>query len=519
MTTPVATLPDPGDSGTVPPTPPTPATPAPEPGVAGAWVNLVLTVLTRAYRAFLLTLVVIALLPLVWGWTSYVVRSGSMAPAIERGDVVVARSFGGDEAVPVGRVMVFENPARPETSELLVHRVVEYLGHDSFVTAGDANATTDATPVPRAAFRARALILVPYVGLPLVWLRGSDLWLLLGWLLLTVAAFVRASRTGRRRPPAGEPDGPPHDPGGHLRRRPVLGRLLGPRRTPRSHVHARSRVTGAAPLLATALVVAGLGTGPGSLTATSAFTDTTANSSSSWTAGSFEQPYNEAVLADAPWAYYLVDEAGGSAAADRSGNNRTGIFAAIAGYRLPGALPNNPGYAVGLGATTGRLVAGGPATTDPTTFSLELWFRTTTTRGGKLIGFERTQDETGGAYDRHVFMRDDGRLVYGGWAAPQVRTISSVASYNDGSWHHLVLTAVPHGQQQDAVMYVDGAAVAAGTTTRTGFYAGWWRAGYGSLPVGAGYPTSRAFDGSIDQVAIYRTSLSAARVAAHYSAR
>lgn len=155
----------------------------------------------------------------------------------------------------------------------------------------------------------------------------------------------------------------------------------------------------------------------------------------------------------------------------------------------------------------------------PETFSLELWFRTTTTTGGKLIGFESTRDATSSSYDRHVFMAPNGTLVYGGWSAPRIRTITSPLAYNDGAWHHLVLTAVPHGQQQDAVMYVDGSAVAAGTTTRTSFFSGWWFVGYGNLSSGSGYPTTRGFAGSIDQPAVYQTQLSAARVAAHHAAR
>lgn len=35
-------------------------------------------------------------------------------------------------------------------------------------------------------------------------------------------------------------------------------------------------------------------------------------------------------------------------------------------------------------------------------------------------------------------------------------------------WHHLVVTAAARGNRQDAVIYVDGMAVASGKTTRTG---------------------------------------------------
>ena len=50
-------------------------------------------------------------------------------------------------------------------------------------------------------------------------------------------------------------------------------------------------------------------------------------------------------------------------------------------------------------------------------------------------------------------------------------------------------------------------------------YNGYWRIGAGSIGTGPGYPSSANFAGSIDNVAIYTTALSASRIAAHYAAR
>jgi signal peptidase I len=469
-----------------------------------AWMRLSLTVLATAYRGFLATLIVAALLPMLWNWPSYLVRSGSMEPALTVGDVTVAQPFSGAGPVPVGRVMVFENPAIPERHEMLVHRVVEYLGHGEYVTAGDANKDVDATPVPIENFSARARILVPYVGLPLIWLDDGDFLLLGGWLLLSVAAVVRASR---RHPIQEKP------------RVFVPGPwALGPSLPASPHHHAQHAMVA---VVLISLVVGALVTVLGSwvVPADAAFTATTRNSSNSWTVGQLVQPYNAEVLADGPYVFYLVDEASGSAAADYSGNDRTGDYSSIGSYRQPGALPNNFSYAVNLGGGTGRLVSGGSALAAPTTFSLELWFRTSTGTGGKLIGFESSRSATGSSFDRHVFMNNSGRLVYGGWSTQTIRTITSPLAYNNGAWHHLVLTAVPRGQQQDAIMYVDGSEVKRGTTSRTGTYSGWWRVGYGNLATGGIYPTTPGFSGSIDQPAVYTSQLSAARVAAHYAAR
>ena len=96
----------------------------------------------------LLTLVAAAVLPTLLGWGSFVVRSGSMEPSISVGDVALTRDIEASDKLPLGRVMVFENPARDD-GELLIHRVVERRDDGLFTTAGDANNLTDSTPVTR----------------------------------------------------------------------------------------------------------------------------------------------------------------------------------------------------------------------------------------------------------------------------------------------------------------------------------------------------------------------------------
>ncbi|MCW2812927.1 MAG: fibronectin type domain protein [Nocardioides sp.] len=238
------------------------------PALALAWGRLVLLVGARAYRALLISLVVVATLPLLWSWTTQVVRTGSMEPSIGVGDVVVARPFTSAEDVPVGRVMVFADPADPARERLLVHRVVGAADDGGWTTAGDANASLDSTPVTRDDFRSRAMILVPYVGQPVVWFTDGDVVPLLLWLVLTALAFAV---TARRDPYGKDPRGRP------------LKRLA--RRATRRHrrvttVEAALRVA-IAPVLALGLLGgAAVATGA---TANAAFTATTASRDSSWT--------------------------------------------------------------------------------------------------------------------------------------------------------------------------------------------------------------------------------------------
>ena len=162
-------------------------------GAVLAWCGLALVLLCQAYRAFVATLLVAAMVPMLWGWTSHVVRSGSMEPALSVGDVVVAKPFS-DQRLPLGKVMLFTPPGADGPGELRVHRVVENLGKGTYITAGDANRSDDPEPVRAEDFRARPIINVPFIGLPMASWFSGDLLELLILLGVTAAAFYFASR-------------------------------------------------------------------------------------------------------------------------------------------------------------------------------------------------------------------------------------------------------------------------------------------------------------------------------------
>src|SRR5688572_678033 len=86
---------------------------------------------------------VVVLIALFAGLRPFVVRSGSMEPAIDTGDVVVSRPVHPDQLGP-GDVVTFRDPTR--SAELVTHRVVEVSRQGdqyAFVTKGDANTATE----------------------------------------------------------------------------------------------------------------------------------------------------------------------------------------------------------------------------------------------------------------------------------------------------------------------------------------------------------------------------------------
>ena len=96
-----------------------------------------------------------------------------------------------------------------------------------------------------------------------------------------------------------------------------------------------------------------------------------------------------------------------------------------------------PGTA--LDNSTGREVLGPEAVAAPTAYSLELWFRTTSSSRSYLAGFEDDRDASysllGTEADRSVTMESSGRLTFGTWPGRST-SITTSRAYNDGAWHH-----------------------------------------------------------------------------------
>jgi signal peptidase len=132
----------------------------------------------RCTRAVLLgglaTLGLFSVAPAVVGWAPTLVTTGSMAPAVRPGDVVVTAPLHAADAstVPVGSIVLAEDPARPGT--LLLHRVVGRNRDGTLVTKGDANGAPDGTPMPPGNLRGLARFTVPAVGVPLLKARAGD---------------------------------------------------------------------------------------------------------------------------------------------------------------------------------------------------------------------------------------------------------------------------------------------------------------------------------------------------------
>ncbi|RKS77929.1 concanavalin A-like lectin/glucanase superfamily protein [Motilibacter peucedani] len=229
--------------------------------------------------------------------------------------------------------------------------------------------------------------------------------------------------------------------------------------------------------------------------------------------------YSTAVLDDSPRLFWRLGDVRAPAAADSSPNLTGGVFSPTGvSYGVAGKGPGE--LAITTDGVSG-LLSSSAAVPAPTAFSIEAWFRTTTTSGGKILGFGNRQgglDFNGnaavsGSYDKHVYMTNNGRLVFGVYTgSPQ--TITSASSYNDGQWHHVVGTQGAAGM----ALYVDDVRVGTNPTTTNQSFSGYWRVGGDNLASWPNVPTSAFFAGTIDDPAVYPTALTAAQVDAHWRA-
>lgn len=249
------------------------------------------------------------------------------------------------------------------------------------------------------------------------------------------------------------------------------------------------------------------------VTATDAAGNTSAlSATASVTVPTTVEGYPNQVRADGAQQYWRYDESALPFAADTSaGGNQSGTHLGAPALRqTPGAV-SGASTAIGFNGTDTQ-VYGDTRQTVGSTYTIETWFRTDTTRGGKLVGFGNNQARGSNQYDKHIYMTNGGRLVYGVYTGA-TRTITTPGAYNDNQWHHVVATQGPGGM----TLYVDGAQKGTLAVTTHENFSGYWHAGGDSLGGWPDRPTSEYWSGRLDETAVYPTVLSAAQVQNHYT--
>lgn len=140
--------------------------------------------------AFLLLAVIVTLI--ISGWQPLAVVSGSMEPAVRVGSMVMVEPAEADVYFANPSIIAYDDPASP--GSLVTHRVVSTASDDVgavfYRTKGDANRVADSTPVAHDSLVGVARMIIPFLGLPAMWLASGQLVMLGAFVALTLLALV-----------------------------------------------------------------------------------------------------------------------------------------------------------------------------------------------------------------------------------------------------------------------------------------------------------------------------------------
>lgn len=211
--------------------------------------------------------------------------------------------------------------------------------------------------------------------------------------------------------------------------------------------------------------------------------------------------YLDEILADEPVLYWRMQEASGLPQDSSGTGNHATVATGTAQYDVAGPILSDPSDdAIFVDADSGFSAPDHASLDLGDVFTLEAWVKRqdSTTTEHNII----TKDTNGymlGILDNQVFL-----------ARPGVALIaeSSITITDTDTWHHLVATK----DGATSKIYVDGEDVTSlgtnSTITNT----------TSALFIGHGHAANRHLVSHLDEVAVYPTALSGARILAHYEA-
>ena len=106
------------------------------------------------------SLVIISAIPFPKGLRMYIVRSGSMAPAIKSGDLIFSKK---QDTYSIGDIITYIPRGESKNIESITHRIID-LKDSNFITKGDANPSEDSESVTPKQVKGRYVFRVPFFG-------------------------------------------------------------------------------------------------------------------------------------------------------------------------------------------------------------------------------------------------------------------------------------------------------------------------------------------------------------------
>lgn len=218
--------------------------------------------------------------------------------------------------------------------------------------------------------------------------------------------------------------------------------------------------------------------------------------------------YSDIIKTDTPSRYYRFDEASGTVATDASNGQQNATYAGTTTFGVPGALTGDTDTAVTFAAAnSNRLII--PTTGLPTAngaISVDGWLKFAANPASSQYIFDYGAGTVANHNNLELFIDTAGKLNA---AVGSTAVITTAAALTTGVYHYCALT----WDGTTLSLYVDTAAALTATP------------GAQTIPtssincyIGAKNGGISFYSGQLDDWAIYGTALSAARVAAHYTA-
>ncbi len=225
-------------------------------------------------------------------------------------------------------------------------------------------------------------------------------------------------------------------------------------------------------------------------------------------AGGGGNSYSAEVLADSPVGYWKLDDASGSFA-DSSGNGNTATASGTITYSQSGLITGSTSSVTMATAAHGEF---GTIVSSEADVTLELWVKPD---GTALTS--KTLIEAGGN-GVGIALETDGSDQVVAYHADSGTTATSTTVLSSGTVYHIALTSDAgvgmrlyiNGSEEDSSL---SGTWGNATGTSGGRFCARDASSAGTVALGNGVT------GDYDEVAVYNTALSAARIQAHYDAR
>jgi hypothetical protein len=224
--------------------------------------------------------------------------------------------------------------------------------------------------------------------------------------------------------------------------------------------------------------------------------------------------YSSEVLADSPLLYWRMGDSSGTTVTDSSGNGRNGTYVNSPTLGVAGLVDGDSNTAVSFDGSNDYANIADAAWMDVTTITLEAGIKLNAT----------------GAY-QNIIDRDNGGAgrIFQFRVSNTNKLEAIVWRTGDGPYVLAGSTTLTAGTKYHTAMVYDGASsiwklYVNGVEDANGGLAGSLKTGTqqivvgGSQSGGGGAPSVQFFNGVIDEVAIYGTGLSAARIGVHSAA-